>query len=68
MGFKILPYGIDLILRVTRTMQLALEDMRSGKFALMGTGATLQEYLSVVGFEEWSQIEGRYRAADTGPR
>jgi 2-methylisocitrate lyase-like PEP mutase family enzyme len=67
LGFKILPYGIDLILRVTRTMQLALEDMRSGRFALMGTGATLQEYLSVVGFDEWTRIEGRYRAGKPGP-
>jgi len=63
LGFKILPYGIDLILRVTRAMQVALEDMRSGEFALMGTGATLQEYLSVVGFDEWMRIEGRYRNA-----
>ena len=68
LGFKILPYGIDLILRVTRTMQLALEDMRSGKFELMGTGATLQEYLSVVGFDEWNRIEGSYRSAERGPK
>ena len=66
LGFKILPYGIDLILRVTRTMQLALEDMRSGRFALMGTGATLQEYLQVVGLDEWTRIEGSYRAARSG--
>ena len=64
LGFKILPYGIDLILRVTRAMQDALEDMRSGQFALMGTGATLQEYLSVVGFDDWTAIEGRYRTAE----
>jgi len=64
LGFKILPYGIDLILRVTRTMQLALEDMRSGKFELMGTGASLQEYLTAVEFEEWSRIESRYRAGE----
>src|SRR3990172_933829 len=66
LGFKTLPYGIDLILRVTRAMQVALEDMRSGKFELMGTGATLQEYLSVVGFDEWTRIEGSYRAARSG--
>ena len=64
LGFKILPYGIDLILRVTRAMQDALEDMRSGKFALMGTGATLQEYLSVVGFDDWTVIESCYGAAE----
>jgi hypothetical protein len=36
----------------------------------MGSGATLQEYLSVVGFDEWTRIEGSYRAAgvDTGNR
>jgi len=33
---------------------------------LMGTGATLQEYLSVVGFEEWTRIEGGYPAAKVG--
>ena len=68
LGFKILPYGIDLILRVTRAMQVALEDMRSGKFALMGAGATLQEYLSVVGFDEWTGIENRYRTAGPNSR
>ncbi|MDH4188687.1 MAG: isocitrate lyase/PEP mutase family protein [Betaproteobacteria bacterium] len=63
LGFKILPYGIDLILRVTRAMQVALEDMRSGKFELMGSGATLRDYLSVVGFDDWTRIEGEHRAA-----
>lgn len=66
LGFKILPYGIDLILRITRTMQLALEDMRSGKFALMGSGATLQEYLSAVGYDDWTRIEGSYGAKKGG--
>jgi 2-methylisocitrate lyase-like PEP mutase family enzyme len=61
LGFKILPYGIDLILRVTRAMQVALEDMRSGRFELMGTGASLEEYLSVVGFEDWTRVENAYR-------
>ncbi len=63
LGFKIIPYGIDLILRVTRAMEVALEDMRSGRFELLGTGASLEEYLSVVGFGEWSRVESRYRAA-----
>jgi len=27
-------------------------------------GATLREYLSVVGFDEWSRIESRYRSAE----
>ena len=67
LGFKILPYGIDLILRVTRAMQLAVGDIGWGKFARMGTGATLQEYLSVVGFDEWTRIEAGYRTAKADP-
>jgi 2,3-dimethylmalate lyase len=66
LGFKILPYGIDLILRVTRAMQVALEDMRSGRFELMGSGAPLEEYLSVVGFGEWTRIESDYRPERAG--
>ena len=64
LGFKILPYGIDLILRVTRAMQVALEDMRSGRFELTGSGASLADYLAAVGFDAWTDIEQRYRAAD----
>lgn len=60
LGFKILPYGIDLILRITQTMQIALEDMRSGRFALMGTGVALNEYLSIVGFDAWTRLESDY--------
>jgi len=53
-------YGTNLIMRITKTMQLALEDIRSGKFALMGTGVTLEEYLSAVGIERWADIENRH--------
>jgi hypothetical protein len=34
----------------------------------MGTGASLEECLSVVGFDEWNRIEGSYRAAEPGSR
>lgn len=61
LGFKILPYGIDLVLRATRAMREALEDMRAGRFERLQAGVTLEEYLSVVGFEEWTRIEGYRR-------
>lgn len=61
LGFKILPYGIDLVLRATRAMREALADMRAGRFDQLQAGITLEEYLSVVGFEEWTRIEGYRR-------
>jgi 2-methylisocitrate lyase-like PEP mutase family enzyme len=60
MGFKVIVYGIDLLMHVTKTMKLALEDIRSGTFAMQGKGATFQEYLAAVGFDDWSGVETRY--------
>ena len=52
-------YGINLLMQATKRMKLALEDIRSGSFELTGSGASFQEYLSVVGFDEWAAIEKR---------
>lgn len=60
LGFKILPYGIDLILRVTRSMQEALQELRSGTLSSATPGMTLQEYLDVVAFADWARVEQRY--------
>lgn len=59
LGFKVIVYGINLLMQVTRQMKLALEDIRSGRFELTGTGASFNEYLSVVGFDDWAEIENR---------
>lgn len=60
LGFKVVIYGIDLLMHVTRTMQRVLDDIRSGAFALQGKGAGFNEYLDTVGFEDWVRIEERY--------
>jgi len=60
LGFGALGYGTNLIMRITRTMQLALRDIRSGKFELMGTGVTLEQYLTAVGIERWAEVENRH--------
>ena len=59
LGFKVIVYGINLLMQVTKRMKLVLEDIRSGSFELTGTGASFQEYLSVVGFDDWAEIENR---------
>lgn len=60
LGFKVVIFGIDLLMHVTRTMQLVLEDIRSGRFALQGKGAGFREYLDTVGFGDWARIEDKY--------
>ena len=61
LGFNIIPYGITLILRVTRTMQMALDDIRSGEFKLWDTGVSFEEYKKIIGFDEWTRIENEYK-------
>jgi 2-methylisocitrate lyase-like PEP mutase family enzyme len=60
MGYGIALYGITLLLRITRTMQLALADLKSGELKLVGTGASFQEYTRIVGLDRWREIEQKF--------
>ena len=53
-------YGITLLLRITRTMQLALEDLKSERLELVGSGVSFDEYMRIVGLDRWSAIERRF--------
>lgn len=61
LGFRIVIYGISLMMRATRNMQETLKDIASGQMALTGTGVSFEEFKSIVGMDDWSRIEDRYR-------
>lgn len=60
MGYGIALYGITLLLRVTKTMQMALADLRSGELKLVGTGTPFEEYTKIVGIDRWRRIEEEF--------
>ncbi|MEK9678866.1 MAG: isocitrate lyase/phosphoenolpyruvate mutase family protein, partial [Rhodospirillaceae bacterium] len=60
MGYDIIPYGLSLLLHVTRTMKDVLADMRSQELRLYNKGASFDEYKQAVGFDEWTRIETTY--------
>lgn len=60
LGFRIVIYGISLLMRITRTMQACLDDLRSGELKLVGTGVSFEEYKTIVGFQQWAALEDRY--------
>lgn len=60
MGYGIVLYGITLLLRITKTMQEALADIRSGEMRLVGSGTPFEEYTRIVGIERWRDIETRF--------
>lgn len=59
-GFRIVIYGISLLMRITRVMQAGLEDIRSGELKLVGTGVGFEEYKRIIGFSDWAGLEDRY--------
>ncbi len=61
MGFRLVIYGISLLMRITRVMREALEDIRSGEFKQVGTGVSFEDYKNIVGMPDWSRIEDRYK-------
>jgi 2-methylisocitrate lyase-like PEP mutase family enzyme len=60
LGFDIIPYGLSLILHVTKTMQTVLADMKSTELKLFNKGISFDDYKTAVGFDEWSRIEDTY--------
>lgn len=61
LGFRIVIYGISLLMRATRAMQETLQDIMDGELKLSGTGVSFEDYKDIVGLREWSRIEDRYR-------
>lgn len=62
LGFRIVIYGISLLMRITRVMQEALADIASGELRQVGAGVSFEEYKRVIGLADWARLEDRYRA------
>ena len=61
LGFRLVIYGISLLMRITKTMQAALADIKSGEFSEVGSGVGFEEYKAIVGMPAWSAIEDKYK-------
>ena len=60
LGFRIVIYGITLMMRAIKTMQVALDDIKQGELKLVGTGVGFEEYKKIIGFPQWAALEDRY--------
>jgi 2-methylisocitrate lyase-like PEP mutase family enzyme len=61
LGFRMVIYGISLMMRATRVMQEALQDIRSGELKMMGSGVSFDEYKTLIGLPGWTRIEEQYQ-------
>jgi len=64
LGFRIVIYGISLLMRYVKTIQETLADLKSGELKLSGTGVSFNEYKQLIGLDEWTRIEEAHRLAD----
>ena len=62
LGFRIVIYGISILMRYVKTIQETLADIQSGELKLSGTGVSFNDYKRMVGMDEWTRIEEQYKA------
>lgn len=62
MGFTMVLYPTSLVLRITLTMQRALEDMRGERLHLDGQGVSFDQFENVLDLPQWGKIEEDYPA------
>jgi 2-methylisocitrate lyase-like PEP mutase family enzyme len=60
LGFRIVIYGISLLLRIAATMERALEDLKGGRIPPRDAVMSFDTYKDVVEFGKWAEIERRY--------
>jgi 2-methylisocitrate lyase-like PEP mutase family enzyme len=60
MGFSIIVYPGTLLLRVVKTVEDALRDLRSGTLELPTGTKNFKELTDVLGLEKWREVEERF--------
>ena len=67
LGFRIVIYGISLLIHAVQAMENVLADLVQGKLEFAGKGVGFEDYKSIVGLQQWAAIEAKYQPSDTGP-
>ena len=63
LGFRIVIYGISLLVHAVQAMENVLTCLARGKVDFAGKGVGFEDYKSIVGFEHWATIEAKYESA-----
>jgi 2-methylisocitrate lyase-like PEP mutase family enzyme len=60
-GFRMVIYGISLLMHAVRAMENVLADLARGKLNFGGKGVSFEDYKSIVELEHWAAIEAKYQ-------
>ena len=64
LGFRIVIYGISLLMHAVQAMKNVLSGLAHGKIDFAGKGVEFEDYKSIVGLERWAEIEAKYQQAN----
>jgi 2,3-dimethylmalate lyase len=65
LGFRIVIYGISLLMHAVQAMQNVLNDLARGKVDFGGKGVGFEDYKLMVGYEHWAAIEAKYQSTSS---
>jgi 2,3-dimethylmalate lyase len=57
LGFAMVAYPTSLIFRVTRTIERALANLKSGALEIENEGVDFDAFKDIIGFARWAEIE-----------
>jgi 2-methylisocitrate lyase-like PEP mutase family enzyme len=61
LGFRIVIYGISLLMHAMRAMENVLAGVAQGEIDFAGKGVGFEHYKEIVCLERWAAIETKYR-------
>ena len=61
LGFRIVIYGISLMMHAVRAMENVLANLANGEVDFAGKGIGFEDYKAIVRFEHWAEIEAKYQ-------
>jgi 2-methylisocitrate lyase-like PEP mutase family enzyme len=62
LGFRIVIYGISLLMHAVRAMENVLTGLAHGEIDFAGKGVKFEDYKSIVGLDKWAAIEAKYQS------
>lgn len=61
LGFRIVIYGISLLMHAISAMQNVLDELGKGNLDFAGKGVGFDDYKRIVDFDRWADIDDRYQ-------
>ena len=60
MGFEMVVHGITLVMKVAKTMQDALQELKADKLSFQDDSVTFEEFKKIMKFSDWAEVEDRF--------